>query len=138
MNEKVAKAQRRNLRQAIGEQAAAALVDVRDLATKTHLEHVVLAQQMLAFERDVAVLKEARARDLQTIAALRAEVERAHVAIGKEHTHRLKLAEEQRDYVDRHDQQIWIHIKARERSLWTRVRDRYRLRRFFRAPGGTW
>jgi flagellar biosynthesis chaperone FliJ len=114
VSEKVAKAQRRNLKNAIGEQAAAAVVDVRELAHKTRLEHVVLAQQMLEFERTVAQLKEARAHDLKTVAGLREQLESAHA--------RLSTRGQTIDALCNDTTHVHRRLDRLERTWWQRLR----------------
>jgi hypothetical protein len=100
MNSKLAKEQRRNLKNTIGDTATAAVADVRQLVDHIALQHKVLARQMLEFEQMVAVVKEARAADARQLVVQLAEL---RADIGTERTHRLKLADEQRSYVDAAD-----------------------------------
>lgn len=55
--------QQRNLKKEIGATAAAAVGEVREVVAQISLQHRVLAQQMLEFERTVATVKEGRALD---------------------------------------------------------------------------
>lgn len=101
MSEKLAKAARRNLRQQIGATAAGAVATAHESTKRLELAHQVLARQMLDFETTASRLVESRAVDRKAVEALREQVESAHARISDERTHRLKLADEQRAYVDR-------------------------------------
>lgn len=69
MSEATSKEQRRNLRKEIGEQAAAAVVELRELVQKVRLEHITLARQMLEFEGTVATIRQSRSTDQARLVA---------------------------------------------------------------------
>lgn len=69
MNGATAKEQRRNLKKAVGEEAAAAVVACREDVQKLHFEHKALARQMLEFDRELAATKEGRAIDARRLGA---------------------------------------------------------------------
>lgn len=51
-----------------------------------------------------------------------AMMERLRESIGEEHTHRLKLAQEQRTYVDQEDRELRRRIERLEMTWWRRMR----------------
>src|SRR5712664_1834739 len=75
MSDKLAKEQRRNLKHQIGETAAAAVAETRELTARLAIEHKVLAAQMLDFERTVATVKEGRALDRKHAQGLAEQLE---------------------------------------------------------------
>lgn len=118
MSEKLAKAARRNLRQQIGATAAGAVATAHESTKRLELAHQVLARQMLDFETTASRLVESRAVDRKAVEALREQVESAHARISDERTHRLKLAEDQRSYVDGADADIKRELRT-DRQLAT-------------------
>jgi hypothetical protein len=131
MNSKLAKEQRRNLKNTIGETATAAVADVRQIVDHIALQHKVLAKQMLDFERTVAIVKEARATDAKQVFD---KLEELRANISAERTHRLELADQQRAYVDGGDRDtrqavdriVRFAVERLQRfermSLWARLR----------------
>lgn len=100
MSENMSKAQKRNLRQQVGSAAADVVASMKDTVIRLELANQVLARQMLEFETTASRLVESRAVDRKALEGMREQVESAHAKIGDERTHRLKLADEQRAYVD--------------------------------------
>lgn len=138
MSEKNAREKRRNLQHQIGETAASAVAEAKATAGQLALQHRVLAQQMHDFERTVAAVKESRAADRKLLADQAERLENlqarlvgaedlARQLVGEERTHRLKLADEQRRYVDTQDvereRQLRQRIAQLERPVWRRVWD---------------
>lgn len=121
MSENGSKAQRRHLRQQVGSAAADVVTSMKDTVTRIELAHQILARQMLDFETTASRLVESRAVDRKALEAMREQVESAHAKIGAERSHVLRLAEEQRRYVDGADAGLRRHIVERGIQLADRI-----------------
>jgi chromosome segregation ATPase len=113
----LAKEQRRNLKNTIGDTAAAAVANLAGEHATLQLQHRTLATQMHEFERTVATLREARAQDLKTIDGLKAELAKIHTIIAN------GQAEAKERRAD-----LWMAIRYLERPWSQRLRDWWRNR----------
>lgn len=129
MSHRLAKEQRRNLKNVLGDTAAAAVADVRMLADQAGNEARILAKQMLTFELQLSGMREARAIDKQAIADLKEQLQNVSTRLEQERTHRIQLAREQRDYVDGEDARLARRIAQLETPWWLRLLERVRGRR---------
>lgn len=121
-----------DVRKKVGEQAAEAVGELRELVQQLHLQHRALARQILDAEKAVDVAVAARRHDRTHLGAqydsvaakcdrLAEQLENVAARIGEERTHRLQLANEQRAYVDAADRELRRSLVASHDDIGARI-----------------